>query len=248
MVPGFIIIGAMRCGTTSFYENLVKHPQISPTRQKELHFFDYDDLYTRGFDWYLSNFPSITARLRGIRLTGEATPAYLYLTYVPERIAATRLPDIKFIVLLRDPVERALSHYHHMVRLGRETRPFDHAVRHDIGCWQHTADDTLDHTFAYFRRGLYAEQLEHWWRYFSRERFLILHSEDYYHDPVRVLQTTATDFLGLAAWTPPAYEFSGQNTYQSMNPDLRAQLVDLYQPPNEALYALLDRDFGWGDS
>ncbi len=113
-LPDFIILGAQRAGTSSLYYYLSQHPQILPAVRKELHFFD--DHYRRGLGWYRSQFPT-----RGARgtITGEATPYYLSHPHAPARIQRL-LPQARLIVLLRNPVERAISHYFFEVSHQRE--------------------------------------------------------------------------------------------------------------------------------
>ncbi|MEX2132610.1 MAG: sulfotransferase domain-containing protein, partial [Acidimicrobiia bacterium] len=120
-LPTFLIAGAMRCGTTSLNAYLREHDEITVGQPKEVHFFDQN--YERGIDWYLQHFPgSDTAKA-----IGEATPAYLYFPEVAERIATT-LPDVKILLLLRDPVDRAHSHYWHNRSVGREKLEFAEAI------------------------------------------------------------------------------------------------------------------------
>src|SRR5438552_2173012 len=97
--PQFIIIGAQRCGTTSLYNYLIKHADVMPAATKEIHFFDLN--YRKGIDWYYSQFPD---HYHG-RITGEASPYYLFHPHVAGRIKAA-LPGVKLIVLLRNPTDR----------------------------------------------------------------------------------------------------------------------------------------------
>jgi hypothetical protein len=114
LLPNFIIIGSARSGTTSLYNYLVQHPGIAPALRKEVHFFDYN--YQRGCSWYQGQFPThpymhyMQTIHRQAMITGEASPYYLFHPYVPQRVAQL-LPEIKLIALLRNPIERAFSHY-----------------------------------------------------------------------------------------------------------------------------------------
>jgi hypothetical protein len=120
-LPDFLILGAQKAGTTALYAYLRWHPEITGPSWKEVSYFDRH--YRRGLSWYRGHFP-IGA---GDRLVGEASPGYLFHPLAPERVRAT-VPDAKLIALLRDPVDRALSHYHHEVALGREPLSFDEAL------------------------------------------------------------------------------------------------------------------------
>ena len=111
-LPDFVIIGAQRCGTSSLYSYLIEHPQIAPATRKELHYFDLN--YAAGDEWYRSQFPQFpdTPFDGRLTVTGEASPYYLFHPMAAERCASV-VPDAKLIVMVRDPVERAYSHYHH---------------------------------------------------------------------------------------------------------------------------------------
>jgi hypothetical protein len=123
--PAFIIIGAQRAGTTSLYSYLCAHPAILPARRKELHFSNRG--FAQGMQWYRAQFPAwIDHRERwGKRtLTGESTPAYLFHPLAAGRIQQS-LPDVTLIALLRNPVDRAFSHYQHGLRAGYESLMFE---------------------------------------------------------------------------------------------------------------------------
>src|SRR5688572_14326389 len=112
-LPDFLIVGAMRSGTTSLHKYLQAHPDVFVASGKEVHFFDRR--YGRGLDWYRSRFAGVTTE----RVVGEATPAYMYDENAIARIAHD-LPDARLIVVLRNPVDRAYSHYWRNRSRGRE--------------------------------------------------------------------------------------------------------------------------------
>ena len=130
LLPDFLISGAQRGGTTSLYNYLQAHPCFELPTTKELHFFDRK--FHRGLAWYRAHFPTylekcFAQRIQGRAfLTGEATPNYLFHPLVSRRVAEV-LPRVKLIVLLRNPVDRAFSHYHHILDLGYEHLPFAEA-------------------------------------------------------------------------------------------------------------------------
>jgi len=115
-LPDFIVAGVQKGGTTFLYQEMLRHPEIKGSLTKEVHFFDAN--FGRGVDWYSGMFPRSSPRSKVIR--GEASPAYIFHPDGVRRIAET-LPDVRLIVVLRDPVQRALSHYKHERRLGFET-------------------------------------------------------------------------------------------------------------------------------
>lgn len=124
MRPHFLIIGAARSGTTSLYSYLVEHPRVVAAAKKELHFFDLR--FPNGPAWYRDQFPSLSPDT----ITGEASPYYLFHSHVPKRVFKL-LPHVKLIVLLRNPVDRAYSHYYHAVKHGIETLPFERAIEQE---------------------------------------------------------------------------------------------------------------------
>jgi hypothetical protein len=227
-LPDFIIIGAQRSGTSTLYEHITRHPDVHGAFRKEVHYFDRH--YDRGLSWYRACFP-----VSGF--TGEASPSYMFIPEIPERIVAL-LPNVKSIAILRNPIDRAYSAYNRNVRLRRETRPFPEAI---------VGGPTLP--FKYLERGLYAEQLERWLKYFKREQLLVLSAEKFFADGPSVLGEVFK-FLGLPAW-------SGDETvknwvaeqynykYDDMDAAMRAKLTEHFQPHNERLYRLLGEDFGW---
>ena len=130
-LPDFLVIGAARSGTTSLYRYLERHPAIAAASMKEIHYFSID--HWRGVEWYRAHFPTamtrkiVTWRGDARCQTGEATPYYLFHPLAPERIADA-LPDIRLVILLRNPIDRAFSHYLHEVALGIEELPFERAI------------------------------------------------------------------------------------------------------------------------
>jgi hypothetical protein len=265
ILPSFLIIGAQRAGTTSLLATLRKHPDIvGPSRGedfvllgKEVHFFD--KRFDEGLDWYRSFFPLAARRERARRrgrdlAAGESTPYYLFHPDVPERVADS-IPDVRLIALLRNPVDRAYSHYQHRVRAGRENLSFKAALRAEERRLAGT-DDLIEidrkyrrHHFhrAYFRRGLYAEQLERWFDHFPRKRLLILRAEDYFVRPAET-HAEVLEFLGVRPWHFEKVVHKNNASYPPIDPAVRAKLEALYAEPNARLEQLLGRDFGWGPS
>ena len=252
LLPDFIIIGGQKCGTTSLYQYLSEHPSVAPAVRKEVHYFDW--AFRQGTGWYRAHFATRPYRaayeLRtGQRLVvGEASPLYLFHPDVPKRARAL-LPDAKLIALLRDPVQRAYSHYQQRVRRGKESLPFAEAVAREA---ERIGDCPIEQTYtsttrresSYLTRGLYAHQLENWMRVFPREQLLILSSEDFFGDTARVFARVLA-FLGLPSGTPPRFDPFNPGSYVGMDPATRQWLVDYFAPHNHRLFELLGRDLGW---
>lgn len=248
-VPDFLIVGAQRCGTTSLYNALSEHPDVDRALTKEVRFFDVQ--YERGLGWYCSNFPSVAARRRhhdrtGQRLVvGEASPDYLYYPEVPARIAHD-LPEALLVVVLRDPVDRAFSHYWHQVHRGYETLPFELALDQEAG---RIGDLSRGvgfgaHHFSYLTRGHYAEQLEHLFAHVPRTQVLVLFSDELFRDPARQVREVC-DFLGLAAWKPEAFPVLNRMSSGEMGAGLRADLRRYFAPHDRRLERILERALPW---
>lgn len=246
MRPGFLIIGAQKAGTTSLYDYLVLHPEVGPAQTKEVHYFDING--HRRESWYRGHFPPSSA---GYKITGEATPYYLFHPFVPARVGA-RLPEVKLIVLLRDPVTRALSHHNYLCRLGLETLELEAALDHEelrlagqefrLANPRYRSHEHQHH--SYLARGRYAEQLERWFRVFSREQVLILSAEEFFARPHDVYRETLT-FLDLSDYDPGPMPARNASGYPEIGPQSRDRLRAYYAPHNERLFELLGRDFGW---
>jgi sulfotransferase family protein len=245
-LPDFLILGAQKAGTTALYSYLRRHAQIGGPIWKEVSYFDRH--YPRGTAWYRGQFP---LRNDG-RIAGEASPGYLFHPLAPERVRQT-VPDAKLIVLLRDPIDRALSHYHHEVALGREPLSFEEAIDaepdrtrgeeerlvREPGYFSHAWWD-----YTYLARGRYAEQVERWLAVFPREQMLMLASEDLAVQPADV-HGRVLEFLGRSPHELESYPRVYEQNYAEMSPDTRRRLAAEFAEPNARLYELLGRDFGW---
>ena len=255
MLPDFILVGVQKGGTTSLYAYLEQHPDVLGVGAKELFYFDRR--YALGETWYRSWFPKLSAKrrrerdARGPVLTGEATTSYLDHPAVPARSAAL-VPEAKIIAVLRDPSERALSHYFHNKRKGREPLAPLEAFRAERQRLEGEAEraladpaydsEALMH-FNYLSRGHYAEHLDRWREHFPAERTLVLRSEDLFQNPAAVFSQTL-EFLGLDEWAPEAFRVHNPGTNRREVPDdVRAFLDEHYAPHNARLGAMLGPEF-----
>jgi hypothetical protein len=254
------VIGAQRCGTSSLYKYLGRHPDVAPSLRKEVGYFTSN--YQMGEAWYRSHFPLglrgvVHRHLRGGHLHSfEATPDYLFDPRAPSR-AAELLPNAKLLALLRNPVDRAYSHYLHMRRLGFESLSFEEAIEAEserITPDLDAIDVVPDHSpkalyrFSYFERGKYVDQLQAWTQSYPREHLLVIRSEDLFAN-TRETMAEILHHLGLRRWTPP---FFANYSYTRPMPDrltmdskTRANLQALFATHNHDLGLLLGRGMDW---
>jgi hypothetical protein len=255
-LPDFLIVGAQKSGTTSLHRWLEAHPAVRGGTLKEVHFFDGGldpavDTFALGANWYRAHFP-----LRGELAPGqkvfEASPSYLFHPLAPARIAAL-LPETRLVAILRNPTDRAISHYFHNVRPNRgglEPLPVAEAMAAEEarlapalarGDWK---DPDL-RAFSYKARGRYLEQLERYRARFPADRLLVLRAEDLFEDPAGLMRRLYA-FLGLEM--PRGGDFRpvhvGGNR-EAVDPGVRAELDAYFAPHNRALAAALGQDFGW---
>jgi len=244
--PNFIIIGAPKCGTTSLYNYMIQHPWIYPALEKEVRFFD--QRYHKGINWYKANFPTIFIKLlcfvKGIAFaTGESTPTYIFDPTVPGEIYK-HMPNVKLIVLLRNPVDRAFSNYNMEVKNGAENLSFEDAIQQEERRLKERNIDVLkDGTkytynelhYAYKERGKYIAQLDQWLKYFDAKQILVRKSEELYSDPESLLND-AFAFLGLPAYKLEKYKIFYPGKYTSeLTPETREGLDRYYYKYNMEL-------------
>lgn len=201
----FFILGAAKCGTSSLYYYLNQHPDILMSTPKEPLFFEKE--YNNGLDYYKKKYFSLHTNER---LLGEARHRNLFLPYIPPRIAKS-FPDSKFIIILRNPVDRAFSHYIHRKNRGMDSLSFEDAIKENLArvsegitfsnndqiesYINQLSDDGASLQFrTYIDCGYYAQQINRYLKYFSLENFLIIFMEDLsanakktYHDILQFL-------------------------------------------------------------
>ena len=244
--PSFLVIGAQRSGSTSLFRYLAMHPCILLPLRKEVHYFDFQ--YEKGPGWYLAHFPGVQRHLTGRHpiITFEASPYYMVHPLAPERIKAFN-PDMKLVAILRDPVARALSHYHHESRRGVETLSFEDAIALEPERLRGAVRPLKQaphyysyhhHHFSYLDRGRYAHHLEAWLEHFPRRRLLVLRSEELFKDASSVANKVF-DFLGLPAHPLPI-EAVSKPPYEQMPTDLRKRLLQYFSVDQEKLATFLE--------
>lgn len=259
--PDFIIVGAKRGGTTSLYNYLLEHPSIQPPfpgRQhiKGVHYFDSE--FARGPRWYRSHFPLAVNGRHIARPTvvpaiaGEASPYYLFHPLAAARLAHA-FPDVRIIVMLRDPVERAYSHYKERVRNGGETLSFEEALEAEEGRLRGEAErivrepdyrSVAHEDYSYLAQGHYLDMLPRWFELFPREQFYIGASEDFYEDPDHIVNDVWS-FLGVAPASLRSRKRHNYHAAPDIPPAARRRLRAAFAGHNHELEQLLGRTLPW---
>lgn len=220
ILPDFIIIGAMKCGTTTLYRYLSEHPEIGMSREKETDFFVAEKSAGRGLDWYQAQFDADR------KLHGEASPNYTKcrdFPGVPERMAQV-LPEAKLIYILRDPVKRAESQYRHSFLIG-DIAAQDISGSHE---YQHILDASM-----------YARQLNAFRAYYPDDQILVLDFDELVRDPQSVMDRICA-FIGAA---PMALSDSGAQNNSSELSRIPAPILKFVQSrAGQTIAGLVSRD------
>lgn len=256
--PDFVIVGAQRCGTTSLFRALAKHPAMMPNvlGAKGVHYFDTS--YHQSEAWYLAHFASQAERNKraeeiGQRcIVGEASPYYLFHPAGAERMAKT-IPNTKLIVLLRDPVKRAISHHQHMVWEGHETEAdIDAAldlestrlagIEEKLLANPALVSRTHQH-HSYVARGHYAIQLERLFHYFDRKNIFIMSTEQMVREPASL--KTIQSFIGFEPDESIALEKKNASDKFEPRQETVDRLSEIYAESNQQLSELIDVEIPW---
>ncbi len=258
--PDFIIVGTKRGGTTSLWNNLLQHPEILGLYPQNRGRKSTDYFFNEGYAsqrWYRSHFPSkprVSRRARqGLKsVSGEASPYYMYGPHCLARIAR-EFPDTKIIILLRDPVERAYSHFQERRAQGVELLDFEAALAAEES--RLAPDDerwltdpgyySENHDFMSYRsRGVYLPQVRRALEVFPADQVLIGRAEDFYTD-YQAAFDEVTNFLGIRNWKLSRAEHHNRIPRSPMLEETRAELQSFYQPHNAALEDFLGRRLDW---
>lgn len=264
-LPDFVVVGAQRSGTTSLYRYLDGHPGVFMAATKELHFFDR--LFDRGLDWYREQFVGA----KPYQVAGEATPRYMSDANAVERLLTT-LPEARLVAILRNPVDRAYSHYWMERARGREHLSFEQAIAAEL------ARNDPDVLPAYLGQGRYLRQLQRITERVPEDQLLVLLFDDLCGDPT-VTFAELCRFLGVDDHVTPPIVGRPVNSFVSfrslrvrrltkllpeslpmlskvlgrlnarpgeayppLTPVTRSRLVELFEADNRALASWLGRD------
>jgi hypothetical protein len=194
MKVDFIVCGAQKAGTTALDAYLRAHPEIGMANWKEVHFFDFEKNFASGKADY-SQYHAVFSPLPSNKLIGEATPIYMYWHEAPKRIWQYN-PDMKLIAILRNPIDRAYSHWNMEYDRKTDSLPFREALQSEARRCRE-ALPYQHRVYSYVDRGFYTEQLRRLWTYFPKEQVLVLKNEELRDSPNETLKKV-TDFLGVA--------------------------------------------------
>ncbi len=242
--PTFIVIGAEKCGTTSLYHYLNQHPQILPSVEKELDFFDLE--FSQGNDWYLAHFPPVPQEDGFI--TGESSANYLYHPQAAARIKEC-FPETKLIVILRNPIDRTVSRYYMLAKnnsskhsisaeITAEIQRIKKEIKGDVIPWQ-----VLNRN-RNIGNSLYLYHLKPWLSIFPREQFLILKSENLFAK-TGVVMNQVFDFIGLPNYSLTEYRKYNAGKYLPLETETRQMLADFFADYNRQLEDRLSIKFNW---
>lgn len=250
------MIGAQKSGTTSLHDYLAAHPAVLVASERAVRYFSL--FYARGHGWYASHFPlrmrdMAVRRRTGVHAAiGETSTTYMFDPRAPKRVHAYD-KNMKLIAVLRDPVDRAYSHYQMEHRWGREPGSFEEALAREQRelrgeLEKIERDPSLSSAvaarIAYVARGRYAEQLERWLELFPREQLFVVTSDELLAAPAGVMSRIA-EFLEIPSWRAPTYPLRGVREYEAMSPSTRERLAEAFSPENHRLGELLGRELSW---
>ena len=260
-LPDCIIIGAQKAGTTSLYDNLGMHPNVWLPDCREINYFNAN--YGRGLGWYKARFPSKYVKFYEKQvaskpfITLESTPIYFIDINAPKRIKIT-LPDIKLIFLLRNPIDRAFSHWKMNKRRGFESLDFEQAlveedarIEKDIQSMHSNPNFLLNNTcqlslYSYCYRGLYFRRIQSWLETFSPSQILTIISEELWQKDGKEFNRTL-DFLGLPAEDTITFKKtygSSRNNLKISN-EIRLHLEKTFEEDINLLEQYLGRKTNW---
>jgi hypothetical protein len=246
-LPGFIVLGTQKGGTTTLHQLLRRHPDIFLPQQKEVHYFSLHD--DQSLNWYSNHYQEAGNH----QLCGDITPYYLFHPRCPCSIH-TALPQAKLIVLLRDPVERTISQFFHAKRHGFEPLDLEAALDAEAtrladaaAALQQPGNVHFSHQkHSYVSRSRYEEQLQRYEALFPRQQILVCRSEDLFGNMPTCLERI-THFLGVAPLSTPAatQANAGRGEAAKVPNAVRDQLRCTLAPTAAAIRARYGFDWGW---
>jgi len=260
ILPDFLFLGPGACGTTSMLELYLRsNNDILPSKLNEIRYFDKK--HTNSINWYKILFPSkLTKNLRKLSgkktITGEASGSYILNPNAPARIKKI-IPDVKFIVMLRNPVNRTLSHYKRRIRNKKEKRSLEDSIKYELKNFEDEFKKYIENEnsisvypeTSYLARSRYFEHIEIWFEHFSRDQFLFINSDEYFKNPLQEYNRIL-EFLELPKHNPTLTGKRGispPGLYDNIS--IKSETIDFlknYFPSwNEKLFDLINTKYDW---
>ena len=252
VLPDFIIIGSMKCGTTSLYYDICEHPCVSAAAYDEIGFFDSN--FHLGLNWYRSMFPTKgqiddVRRKEGVAITGEDTPFYFWNPIAAKRIQKI-LPNIKLIIILRNPIDRAYSEYQDLVSRESNSPSFETFIENEINTRKKGIIITeenfeiFNQNDSYLLKGIYIDQLKIWAGLFPKEQIFTLSTESLNSDPTASMESVF-QYLNLPDYKIKNTQHQKQKKYTPMDSQTRKLLIEFFKPHNERLFKFIGKKFDW---
>jgi len=253
VIPDFLVIGAKRCGTTSLYQHLPEHPCISKSPHDNMGFFN--DNFHLGVNWYKSFFPTTFTRNKikskfGGFLAFDVTTKYMEEESTANNVYQTK-PNMKIIIILRNPVDRAYSQYHLSVRQTAERRSFEDVVEENMNRLNKESHEhyEIKPKFSakednYLKKGLYALQLRYWLKIFPRENILIVSTEEFESNQ-QIIYNKIFEFLNISKFEVKNTKKMQKGNYPPIKSETRNLLLDYFRQHNHELFELINMKFDW---
>ena len=253
VIPDFLVIGAKRCGTTSLYQHLPEHPCISKSPHDNMGFFN--DNFHLGVNWYKSFFPTTFTRKKikskfGNFLAFDVTTKYMEEESTANNVYQTK-PNMKIIIILRNPVDRAYSQYHLSVRQTAERRSFEDVVEENMNRLNKESHEHYGRKPKFsveednhLKKGLYALQLRYWLKIFPRENILIVSTEEFESNQ-QIIYNKIFEFLNISKFEVKNTKKMEKGNYPPMKSETRNLLLDYFRPHNHELFELINMEFDW---
>ncbi len=248
-LPDFLVIGGKRCGTTTLFEFLRQHQMIAEPVIDHMGFFD--DNYSIGINYYKSFFP-IKTEETAKKLDYDVTTSYLTSPFVAERVAK-EIPNVKIIVLLRNPTSRAWSDYNASQKKDASEEQFQSYIDDELQELEASDfeekvsknDYNMSEPFSNFiKKGLYAVYLKKWLKLFPRKNFLFISTESFSKDENKVFKQIF-DFLGLSNFEIHKLQRMSKGNYEKLNPKIKNKLDLFFAPHNDELFKLINEKYDW---
>ena len=255
VLPDFIIIGSMKCGTTSLYYDICEHPCTLAATYDEIGFFDSN--FHLGLNWYRSMFPrkkqiEDVKQREGVAITGEDTPFYFWNPVAAKRIQKL-LPNIKLITILRNPIDRAYSEYQDLVSSESNSPSLETFIENEINTRRKDSSLITEENFeifnqknSYLLKGIYVDQLKIWAGLFPKEQIFTLSTENLNSEPITTLESVF-QYLNLPDYKIKNIQLQKQKKYVPMNSQTRKILIEFFKPHNERLFKFIGKKFDWDE-